>query len=605
MSILSEGYKIDNKYEIKSLIKANGFVETYRIADNSGNLFFLKLFDIQNTPDSLKTESGKVYEIVRSAMLRHKNLIEYISDGEFSFNGSQYQYLITEYFKGFLLAEFRDTTLPYQCAEEIAKQVLQGLQYLDKSGLSHNDICPRNIMIDISPEGELLETKIIDMGHLSFEVCGNPFFTTCDLDPECRAPETYLGIYNRQSDLFSVGVVLYYILYGHKPWNADIADYRDNPSVLKQRIKAARKKDVDYTNSQEVVPAYLVDIIKKALSLKSKDRFKDASEFIKAIENHSIDNDQPIAKASEIQSNDLPNQATETSTASADPAKDFGISKAKGNGFKDIAGMQDLKDLLSKKVIFVLKNKERAEKYKLTPPNGMLLYGPPGCGKTFFAEKFAEEAGFNFSFIKASDLASIYIHGSQGMIADLFKQAEKKVPVMLCFDEFDAMVPKRQSNDNSNVSGEVNEFLSQLNNCAKRGIFVIGTSNRPDRIDPAVLRKGRIDTLVYVPLPDKCARKAMFELYLKDRPCEQLDFDAIADATEKYVSSDIAYISNDAAMVAAFTDVKISQQIIMDSIKSTRPSLSTETIQEYEDLRKKIEDISEKETHRRVGFATE
>ena len=86
--------------------------------------------------------------------------------------------------------------------------------------------------------------------------------------------------------------------------------------------------------------------------------------------------------------------------------------------------MNDLKTMLRQKVIFILTDKARAEKYKLTPPNGMLLYGPPGCGKSFFAEKFAEEAGFNFILVKASDLGSIYIHGTQGKIADLFKKAE-------------------------------------------------------------------------------------------------------------------------------------------------------------------------------------
>ena len=219
------------------------------------------------------------------------------------------------------------------------------------------------------------------------------------------------------------------------------------------------------------------------------------------------------------------------------------------------------------------------------------------------AEKFAEEAGFNYSFIKASDLASIYIHGSQGMIADLFKQAEAKKPVVLCFDEFDAMVPKRQGSDNNNIAGEVNEFLSQLNNCAKRGLFVIGTSNRPDRIDTAVLRKGRIDTLVYVPLPDLEARKAMFQLYLKDRPCDEIDFDALAAATENYVSSDIAFIANDAAMIAAFADVNITQTHLMDSIKSNKPSLTAATLREYEELREKMEEIAQEETERkRVGF---
>ena len=117
----------------------------------------------------------------------------------------------------------------------------------------------------------------------------------------------------------------------------------------------------------------------------------------------------------------------------------------------------------------------------------------------------------NFLMVKTSDLASIYIHGSQEKIGSLFKQAQEKAPSVLCFDEFDALVPNRSNIDNTSMSGEVNEFLSQLNNCSKKGIFVIATSNRPDKIDPAVLRTGRIDKQIYVPLPDLDARKEMQE----------------------------------------------------------------------------------------------
>ena len=91
--------------------------------------------------------------------------------------------------------------------------------------------------------------------------------------------------------------------------------------------------------------------------------------------------------------------------------------------------MDDVKRIFYKDVLFILKNKEKAEKYHLKTPNGALLYGPPGCGKTFFAEKFAQESGLNFMMVKASDLGSIYIHGTQGKIADLFAEAEKKAPL--------------------------------------------------------------------------------------------------------------------------------------------------------------------------------
>lgn len=237
----------------------------------------------------------------------------------------------------------------------------------------------------------------------------------------------------------------------------------------------------------------------------------------------------------------------------------------------------------------MIKNKEIAEEYKITPPNGMLLYGPPGCGKTFFAEKFAEETGFSYLLVKSSDLASSYVHGSQEKIRQLFDQAEKNSPIVVCFDEFDALVPDRSWNNVS--SEEVNEFLSQMNNCSKRGIFIVATSNRPDKIDPAVLRTGRIDKMVYVPLPDFEARKEMFAIHLKGRPQDDtIDLDELAKKTEGYIASDIAYIVNDSAMVAAFTRTKITGNHLCNSIQNTHPSVRTDVMKTYEDIRKKMED---------------
>ncbi|WP_071134411.1 ATP-binding protein [Millionella massiliensis] len=251
--------------------------------------------------------------------------------------------------------------------------------------------------------------------------------------------------------------------------------------------------------------------------------------------------------------------------------------------------MDDIKAMLQQKVLFLLKNPEKVQKYKLTLPNGMLLYGPPGCGKTFFAEKFAEEACLNYICVKGSDVGSSYIHGSQSKIAQLFEEAEQQAPSVICFDEFDAMVPKRTSAEASTLMNpEVNEFLSQMNNCSQRGIFVIGTTNQKDLIDPAVLRTGRLDIHIEVGAPDKATRKKMFDLYLKDRPCVEVNTEELADKTDNYSSSDIAFIVNDAALVAAFKDSPIEQSMLLDSIKNRPSSLGAS---------------ANKTVRRKIGFA--
>ena len=188
-------------------------------------------------------------------------------------------------------------------------------------------------------------------------------------------------------------------------------------------------------------------------------------------------------------------------------------------------------------------------------------------------------------------MASSYVHGSQEKIRQLFDQAKKHAPIVVCFDEFDALVPDRSWNNVS--SEEVNEFLSQMNNCAKRGIFIVATSNRPDKIDPAVLRTGRIDKMVYVPLPDLEARKEMFAIHLKGRPVEEeIDVASLAEQTEGYIASDIAYIVNDSAMVAAFTRKKISKEHLDTSIHNTHPSVRSESLKAYDGIKKKMEDTN-------------
>ena len=150
----------------------------------------------------------------------------------------------------------------------------------------------------------------------------------------------------------------------------------------------------------------------------------------------------------------------------------------------------------------------------------------------------------------------------------------------------------------------MNEFLSQLNNCAQRGIFVIATTNRPDMIDPAVLRTGRIDKHIFVPLPDHDARKEMFAIHLKGRPFEDgsINFDALSDMTEGYIASDIAYIVNDAAMTAAFTRTVITQELLEKSIHETRPSISQDTMKMYDNLRERMEGIERENLMPRIGF---
>ena len=596
MAILTSNQKISN-YEVIRLIKENHYCETYRVEDEKGEPFFLKLFILKNTPEKMLNENHKVISIDVLAKLRHKNIISYVEQGVHLDDAvGECEYVVTNYFSGELLADKlqREGALSVDEAIRILKDVLEGLKFMHERNLFHNDITPRNIMLSEKTGGS---AELIDMSHVSKYVGGSPYFDTSDLDERYQSNTTFAGMYNNATDLFSAVALFYTMLTNRIPWDVVFPE----GSVRKERIaiaKEARKTplNLDDLNVDEGIKRVLM----KGLCVNGTCKYADVDILLDDLQNPKKVEEPEQPKQQNLSNQQTGNNSTDEDKQLTEAKVD--VQKGKGNGFKDIAGMDELKQMLTQKVIFILRDKEKAEKYKLLPPNGMLFYGPPGCGKSFFAEKFAEETGFNFMFVKASDLGSIYIHGSQGKIADLFKKAEESRPTVICFDEFDAFVPNRSNRGAEHQAGEVNEFLSQLNNCSQRGIFVIATSNRPDMIDPAVLRTGRIDKMVYVPMPDTEARKEMFKLHLEGRPCGEIDAERLAELTEGYIASDIAYIVNDAAMGAAFSDQLITQQLLETTIGSIRPSISKEVINSYENLRQKMEDTETRNSRPKIGF---
>ena len=610
--ILKEGQPI-GQWHVVYLIKENPYAESYRVEDESGNPYFMKIYRLKNTPDKL-IRNGEVNEIAICRQLSHKNIVSIIDDGVYDDEAGECQYMVCTYFSGELLSEMlqrkKKKKLDKKTAVKIFIEMLQGLQYLhERPGvLLHNDINPTNVMLSKKTGGT---AELIDLGHVSSRFMGNALFDTADLDPRYASGQSFLGKYDERNDIFAATGVFYTMLTGKAPWGVEFTPGMSRKEKIRLVQKARSEQgeiDVDDIKDEK-----LQAIVACGLSLSYTERYESVDEILNDL---LVDDDSEMAQEIRDRLNardqeaikgefeDSSNRGNDNrSQAASETSADVEIKKGGGNGFADIAGMDELKEMLRKRVILILQNKELADKYKLTPPNGMLLYGPPGCGKSFFAEKFAEETGFNFILVKASDLGSIYIHGSQGKIADLFKKAEENAPTVLCFDEFDAFVPSR-SGDNvgSNQAGEVNEFLSQLNNCSKRGIFVIATSNRPDKVDPAVLRTGRIDKQVYVPMPDLTARKLMFELYLKDRPCDEIDCEALAVKADGYVASDIAYVVNEAATIAAFNRENITQELLIKTIEGIKPSINKELLKEYEEMKDKMEGVERSNSLPRVGF---
>lgn len=575
---------IDNRFAVVFPIKKGAYAETYRVKDTDGKRYFLKLIDPALVDPEGLEDDGTPTEINILRNLDTPHVPHFVADGIVKTGARRMHYLVTEFLSSETLADrlSRSQTLSVYDAKQAVLAVLQALKYLHSlpEPIVHNEVTALNTLVDLSTD-DLSRCRLIDFGAARRE-SDAARLNIEGLNWFYLAPECFDGVPGVQSDIYAVGALLYQLVFGMLPWFCDLSTIdpeKRMPYLLRQKQTQLLIPQIEKFELDE----RLLNVMRKALAADVDARFKSADEMMDAIKGKA-----PIT-------------FTDQPEATADDRRDAFSASRSGNGFADVAGMDDLKRLLNDSVLNVLRNREKAEKYRLQIPNGVLFYGPPGCGKSFLAEKFAEEAGYNFKMVKASDLASIYIHGSQQMIGKLFDEARHNPPTILCFDEFDALVPSRGDHGKEMQSGEVNEFLTQLNNCGKSGVFVIASTNRPDMIDPAILRRGRIDKVVYVPMPDAPGRAAMFELHLKGRPYDSnIDYARLAELTDRYVASDIAYIVNEAAAKAAFSDAKISQQMLEDAIISNAPSLSPGTIAQYEKMREKMEGLVEQ--RRRVGF---
>ena len=564
-------------YRIQRFIKDGVFNSNYVAADASGKHVFLKVFDRAAVPASCCVD-GEVAEIVNCRQVDGRYFNSYVADGTVNLQGRDCPWLAMQFFKGALLSEYLDEGRSFKDEEirMIISCVVKGLLNLHgQFGLNHNDITPRNILLEETPEG--LVPKLIDLGHAHADLNGGePPFPLHDLNLLYTAPEALDGVFTPASDAFSVSAVAFTLICGQTPW---LARLDEDLTLAEQmaRLKEFRRREPVWPAALHTCTRNLRQVVFGGLRVDYKRRMP-VSRMLELLSTSDPNQPRwspgPDPAAAESGQKETPDGGLKATTDGTELKKTLQRGSGHG-GFADVAGMDDLKEMLLRRVIWVLRDREKARQYRLMPPNGMLLYGPPGCGKTYFAQKFAEESRFNYMLVNGSDLGSTYIHGTQGKIAALFQEAAAKAPTVLCFDEFDSFVPVRGSDGARNRQEEVNEFLSQLNNCAERGIFVIGTTNRVDMIDPAVLRKGRLDLHVEIPAPDHATRRAMFVHHLKGRPLDaDIDYDELARLTDGYASSDIAFLANDAALVAALANEKIAQRHLLDSIRCNPSSLA-------------------------------
>jgi transitional endoplasmic reticulum ATPase len=248
--------------------------------------------------------------------------------------------------------------------------------------------------------------------------------------------------------------------------------------------------------------------------------------------------------------------------------------------FADVAGMEIVKDAVRTDIIYPYQHPELYRQYSKKAGGGILLYGPPGCGKTYIAKATAGEIKANFYTIYIHEIISKYAGDGEKLMHEMFEVARNTKPTVLFLDEIDAIGMSREKTQGV-LRTLVNQFLTELDGVDSNndGVLVIGATNLPWEVDTALRRPGRFDKIIFVPPPDKVARKKMFELCLQSKPHDDIDFDPLVALTRKFSAADITRICDEASersfkeAVKSGTTIPITQALLLEITQNSKSSI--------------------------------
>jgi transitional endoplasmic reticulum ATPase len=269
----------------------------------------------------------------------------------------------------------------------------------------------------------------------------------------------------------------------------------------------------------------------------------------------------------------------------------------------DAGGLDDVKQRLKEAVEWPIKSPEIFSKLGIRPPKGILLYGPPGCGKTLLARAVATESEANFISIKGPEVFSKWVGESEKAIREVFRKARMAAPAVIFLDEIDSLTPKRgMGMSDSGVSERViSQLLTEMDGITTlQDIVVVAATNRPDMVDSAVMRPGRFDRLIYVPEPDEKSRFQILKIYTKGMPiCKDVDLNQLTITTKYYSGADIEALCREAAMHALRRDInstEVTMKDFLDALKEMGPSITPDMEKWYKSFMQQIRQVQKPQT---------
>ncbi|OAQ54020.1 hypothetical protein HTG_00400 [Natrinema mahii] len=288
--------------------------------------------------------------------------------------------------------------------------------------------------------------------------------------------------------------------------------------------------------------------------------------------------------------------------------------------WNDVGGLEDTKERLRENVQWPLDYPEVFDELDMQAAKGVLMYGPPGTGKTLLAKAVANEAQSNFISIKGPELLNKYVGESEKGVREVFEKARSNAPTVIFFDEIDSIAGQRGRQQGDSGVGErvVSQLLTELDGLEElEDVVVIATTNRPDLIDSALLRPGRLDRHVHVPVPDEGGRRKIFEVHTRDKPlADAVDLDWLASETEGYVGADIEAVTREASMAASrefinsvdpeemgdtIGNVRISKDHFEHALEEVNPSVTPETREQYEEIEEQFDTAEPAQEEEQLG----